>query len=164
MPRYSVNNTTAGSQQNLSSAFKTMVAVSAVTGATTLRRGWIDEIIVGADGTLNSTNCQVLWDWSKFTAVGTAGAAGVATSPEADAAALLVYGVNYPTTEPTYTASASLLAFPTNQQQSQRWFANQAPNQTQPLVVPAITVNGVGGRAKSPTYVSTVQMQEYVIE
>jgi len=162
MPRYAVSNTLAGTEQSLTSSFKTLIGINAATGATTLRRGWIDEIFVGADGSLNATNCQILWDWSKMTAAGT-GTSATPTSPEADAAALLTYTVNY-TAEPTVTAASTLLAFPTNQQQSQRWFANQSPNQTQPLVIPATNLAGIVGRAKSPTYVSTAQMQEYCIE
>jgi hypothetical protein len=162
MARYSLSNTLTATQQNLSSAFKTIDVVTAATGATTLRRGWIDEVIVGADGSINSTDCQVLWDWSVQTNVGTANTVTPQPTPEgADAAALLVYAVNA-TSEGTVTAASTLLAFPTNQRQSQR--VTYADFRMTPLIVPAVNLKGVAGRAKSPTYVSTVQMQEYVVE
>jgi hypothetical protein len=52
MARYSLSNTLAGTEQNLSSSFKTLDVVTAAT----LRRGWIDEVIVGADGSISSTD------------------------------------------------------------------------------------------------------------
>lgn len=162
MARYALSNTLAGSQQNLSSSFKTIDLVTAATGATTLRRGWIDEVEVGADGTINSTDCQVLWDWSVQTAAGTITSATPQPTPDgSDAAALLTYGVNA-TAEGTITAASTLLAFPTNQRQSQR--VTWADFRMSPLIIPAVNLKGVAGRAKSATYASTVQMQEYVVE
>jgi hypothetical protein len=163
MARYAFSNTTAGSQQSVAVGFIVTNAVLAATGATTLRRGWIDELEVGADGSINATDCQVLWDWSRQTLNDGTSTAGVAnpTPDGADAAALLTYRVNY-SVQPTVAANSSLLAFPTNQRQSQR--CTWADFRMSPLIIPATNVNGVAGRAKSATYNSTAQMQEFVVE
>lgn len=162
MARYSSNNTQAGSQQNLSSSFKTIIAVTAATGATTLRRGWIDEVIVGADGAAVATDCQIAWNWQAQTAAGTATAnTPQATLDGSDAAALLTYVVNA-TAEGTYTAGSSLLAFATNQRQSQR--IQYADFRITPLIIPAVNLKGIACLAKSTNYTSTVEVQEYVVE
>src|SRR5262245_46479467 len=109
MALYSMNNTQAGSQQNLSSSYKTLVSLTAATGAATLKRGWIYEWEVGLDGAPNSTDCAVVWDWSRQTNLGT----GTSNTPSpldlADTAAGLVSTVNY-TGEPTITASLMTVA------------------------------------------------------
>lgn len=43
MALYSVNNRLAGTQQALTTTFKSQVALTAATGAATLKRGWIYE-------------------------------------------------------------------------------------------------------------------------
>ena len=58
MAQYGVSNLNAGSQQNLAAAFKTINLITAATGATTLRRGWIYEFEVGADNVPHATDCQ----------------------------------------------------------------------------------------------------------
>ena len=92
MARYSVNNLMAGSQQVLATTNKAIIGINAVTGATTLRRGWIDEIEVGADGAAVATDCQIDWTMAVQTAAGTGTAATPQPTPDgADAAALLTY-------------------------------------------------------------------------
>jgi hypothetical protein len=158
MALYSMNNTQAGSQQNLSSSYKTLCSLTAATGATTLRRGFIYEWEVGLDGAPNSTDCAVIWDWSRQTTLGT----GTSNTPSPldfnDAAALLVSTVNY-TVEPTITASLMTVAL--NQRNSQRWIAR---DDRSALIVPATNVAGIAGRAKSPTYASTAVMTEFFSE
>src|SRR5215469_6093162 len=162
MARYAVNNTLAGSEQSLSSTAKTLVLVTAATGATTLRRGWIDEVIVGADGNANSTDTQIQWNWLVQTAAGTITSATPNPTPDgADAAALLVYGVNA-TAEGTYVATSSLLAFTTNQRQSQR--IAYADYRLTPLIIPAVNLKGIALTAKSTNYNSTAVGQEFVVE
>lgn len=162
MARYAASNQLGGSEQNLSTTYKTLVLVTAATGATTLRRGWIDEVIVGADGTANSTDCQIVWDWSVQTAAGTISSITPQPTPDgADAAALLTYGANA-TAEGTITANSSLLAFATNQRQSQR--IQYADFRVTPLIIPPVNLKGIALRAKSTTYASTVVAQEYVVE
>ncbi len=158
MALYSMNNTQAGSQQNLSSSFKTLCSLTAATGATTLRRGFIYEWEVGLDGAPNSTDCAVVWDWSRQTTLGT----GTSNTPSpldiSDAAALLVSTINY-TVEPTITAS--LMSVALNQRNSQRWIAR---DDRSALIVPATNVAGIAGRAKSATYASTAIMTEFFSE
>jgi len=163
MARYSVNTTQAGTQQVLTSAYKTKIAVTAATGATTLRRGWIDEVVVGADGAAVATDCQIHWDWQVQTAAGSGGNAPVPnpTPDGSDAAALLVYSANQ-TAEGTYVPASSLLAFATNQRQSQR--IQYADFRISPLIIPAVNLKGIVCLAKSTNYNSTVIVQEYVVE
>jgi hypothetical protein len=162
MARYAASNQLGGSEQNLGSSYKTLVVVTAATGATTLRRGWIDEVVVGADGNANSTDTQIVWDWSVQTAAGTATSITPNPTPDgSDAAALLTYAANA-TAEGTITANSSLLAFPTNQRQSQR--IAYADFRLSPLIIPAVNLKGIAARAKSTTYASTTVLQEYVVE
>lgn len=161
MPRYAASNQLAGSEQNLTTTYKTLIRVTALTGATTLRRGWIDEVEVGADGAAVSTDCQIVWDWSKQTAAGTDTSVTPVLIEPSDAAALLVYAANA-TAEGTITAASSTLAFTTNQRQSQR--VAYADFRLSPLVIPAVTTNGIANRAKSTNYTSTAVSQFYVME
>jgi hypothetical protein len=162
MARYAVSNTLAGSEQVLTSSYKTQIVITAATGATTLRRGWIDETFVGADGAAVSTDCQIVWNWQVQTAAGTVTAATPNPTPDgSDAAALLTYGVNA-TAEGTYTAASSLLAFTTNQRQSQR--VAYADFRLSPLIIPAVNLKGIALTAKSTNYTSTVVAQQYVVE
>jgi hypothetical protein len=162
MARYAVSNTLAGSEQNLSSSYKTLIAVTAATGATTLRRGWIDEVEVGADGAAVSTDCQILWNWQQQTAAGTSTAATPNPTPDgSDAAALLTYAVNF-TAEGTYAGTSSLLSMATNQRQSQR--IAYADYRLTPLIVPAVNLKGIALTAKSTNYTSTAVAQQYVVE
>jgi len=162
MARYAVNNTLAGSEQNLSTTYKTLIVVTAATGATTLRRGWIDEVEVGADGAAVSTDCQIVWNWQVQTAAGTTTSATPNPTPDgADAAALLVYAVNA-TAEGTYAGTSSLLAFTTNQRQSQR--VAYPDFRLTPLIIPAVNLKGIALTAKSTNYNSTAVGQEFVVE
>lgn len=162
MARYAASNQLGGSEQVLTTTHKTQVVVNAATGATTLRRGWIDEIEVGADGAAVATDCQIVWDWSVQTAAGTVSAITPQPTPDgSDAAALLTYGANA-TAEGTITSNSSLLAFSTNQRQSQR--VAYADFRLSPLIIPAVNLKGIAARAKSSNYNSTVVVQEYVVE
>ena len=165
MPRYKVDTSFAGSEQALSAAgaYKTMIGVTALTGATTLRRGWIDEFTCGIDGLPAATDGQIVYDWSLCTATGTGTSATAFTSEPSDAAALLVYAVNH-TIEPTIAAANSRHAIALNQRQSYHWWAMDL---SKALVIPAVTVNGIAGRAKSTgtgSYASTIFMSEHVTE
>jgi hypothetical protein len=144
MAFYSANNRMAGSQQALSTSYKTLLNI---VGATTFRaRLW--EFTVGADGAPNATDCQIVWDVANKDAT-TAGT-GSATTPQkvnpADRAATLVVTGNF-TAEPTTFTSALTLAL--NQRASQRWVAF-GPDQA--LVMAATASIGLGIRALSPTY------------
>lgn len=162
MPQYAFSNTNAGTQQNLSSSFKTINVVTAATGATTLRRGWIYEFEIGADNVPNATDCPINWDISAQTAAGTA----TANTPLAidqgggDAAALLVYAANA-TIEGTITAASSVFYLGLNQRASQRWISR---DKSSSIIVAAVNLKGWAMRAKSPNYASTVGWQAYIEE
>jgi len=158
MALYSTNNTQAGSQQNLSSAYKTIVSLTAATGAATLKRGWIYEWEVGADGAPNASDTTIVWDWSRQSTLGTGTSATPSPLDLADSAAGLVATVNY-TAEPTI--GVSLMTVALNQRNSQRWIAR---DEKSALIIPATNVAGIAGRAKSAIYASTVVMTEMFAE
>lgn len=146
MPKYSVSNLLAGTQQAISSSYKTLVEIHPATGA--LRRGKIKEIIIGFDGT--PANNAITVDVSRTTGAGTATAATPQALDPADPAALLVAGVNH-TVEPTVTAGSSLLNIAVNQQATVRWLADQGEE----LVMPATNLAGICIRVKSASYTGT---------
>lgn len=162
MAQYSVNNEMAGTQQALTTTYKSQLAVIAATGATTLRRGWIYEFEIGAAGVPNSTDCPISYDIGLQTAAGTA----TSLTPKpvdvggGDAAALLTYQGNY-TAEPTVAVTSSLFYIALNQRASQRWVAR---DQASCIVCPAVNANGPTLRALSPNYADKVSAQFYVQE
>lgn len=160
MALYSTNNRLAGSQQNLTSTFKTIIALTAATGAATLKRGWIYEVEVGADGAPNATDCAIVWDWSRQTAAGTSTSATPNPLDSADTAAGLVAAVNF-TGEGTITAASSLMSLALNQRNSQRWIAR---DEKSALIIPATNLAGIAARALSPTYASTVVVNQFHAE
>jgi len=150
MALYSTNNKQAGTQQNLAaSPGKTLVNLTALTGAATLKRGWIYEWEVGADGAPNATDCAITWEFMRNTTVGTGTALTPSPMDLADTAAGLVATGNH-TAEPTL--GVSLMAVALNQRNSQRWIARDEKSS---MIIPATTVTGIGCRAYSPTYAST---------
>ncbi len=150
MALYSINNRLAGSQQNLSSSFKTIVALTAATA--TLRRAWVYEFEVGADGAPNSTDCAIVYDWSRQTNVGTSTSGTPNPLDGADAAAGTVGSLNF-TGEGTITATSSLMSLALNQRNSQRWIAR---DEKSAMIIPATNLAGIADRALSATYASTV--------
>lgn len=160
MALFAISNTQAGSQQNLSSSFKTLVALTAATGAATLKRGWIYELEMGLDGAPNATDCAATWQWSRQTAAGTSTAATPNPLDPADTAAGLVASVNF-SAEGTVTAASELLTIVLNQRNSQRWIAR---DDRSALVIPATNLAGIAGRVKSPTYASTAILSQHFEE
>lgn len=169
MAQYAVSNQNGGTPQVTSSAFGSastsgagVIAINAATGATTLRRGWVYEFEIGADGVPNATDCQISFDISVITAAGT-GTAAPANPIDVgggDAAALLTYTANY-TATPTVTSNSSLFYMPLNQRASQRWIAR---DEKSALIIPAVNLKGIVGRTKSPNYVNTIGWQMFVTE
>jgi len=147
MANYSISNTLAGSEQNLSSSYKTLVSVTS-SSVTQARRGQIYDLTIGTDGT--PADNALVFDVSRQTAVGTATSATPVLLNPADAAMLGVAAVNY-TAEGTITAASSVLSLGVNQRATYRWVA--APGSE--LVYPATTANGFAVRAKSAGYTST---------
>lgn len=160
MALYSSNNRLAGTQQALTTTFKTQMSLTAATGAATLKRGWIYEWEVGADGAPNATDCAIVYDWSRQTAAGTSTSATPNPLDSADTAAGLVCTVNF-TAEPTITAASSLASIALNQRNSQRWIAR---DEKSAMIIPATNLAGIAARALSPTYASTVVVTEMFAE
>src|SRR5260370_7911277 len=118
MAIYSTNNKQAGTQESIAaSPGKTMINLAAVTGAATLKRGWIYEWEVGADGAPNATDCAITWEFMRNTTVGTGTALTPSPMDLADTAAGLVATGNH-TAEPTL--GVSLMAVALNPPNSQR--------------------------------------------
>jgi len=154
MAAYASSNKLAGTQQNISaSPGKTIISITAATGAATLKRGWIKELIVGADGAPNSTDCAITFEAIRVTTVGTGTSATPSPLDLADTAAGLVCTVNM-TVEPSF--GASLVPIALNQRNSQRWVALDDKHA---LIIPATNIAGIGIRAYSPTYASTVVVE-----
>jgi hypothetical protein len=154
MPAYTFSNLNAGAQQTLAAAYKTIIAVVATAGATTLRRGWVMEWEIGADSVPNATDCPIMWSIDVQTASGTTSA----LTPQVndigggDAAALLVYQANA-SAEGTVTANSNLWYLPLNQRASYRI---QMRDEWSSIIVPAVTAKGPVFRSKSPNYTGTV--------
>lgn len=142
------NDIAINSQQNLTTTYKTLLDITAATGATTLRRGWIYDIMVGTDGT--PADNAINWKVDRQTSTGTRTSHTPAQVDAADAAALLTCGVNT-TIEGIVTDQTGLVQLGVNQRASYRWVAYPGGE----LVVPATNVAGIGIRAKSPAYTST---------
>lgn len=148
MARYHVDNRFAGTEQNLSTTYKTIVDIEATSG--TLCRGRVTSFMVGADGAPNATDCQIIYTIERTTATGTATSATPNPINPADVATRSTAFVNA-TAEGTYTLPLESLAL--NQRASQRWVAQ---DQDAMIVWPATAHNGIVGLALSPTYAAPV--------
>lgn len=142
MARYSTNNRLAGTQQAISTTFKSQVHLVTV-------RGSLMDMSFGADGAPNATDCQIVYDVSRITGVGTATAMTPLALDNTSAAAGVVAAGNH-TAEPTVTATSSMYMVPLNQRASLRVFLDQG------IKWPSTSVNGVVFRALSPTYAANV--------
>jgi hypothetical protein len=162
MASFTINNLNAGSQQSLSSSYKSIISIGAATGATTLRRVWITECEWGATDVPNATDCPILFSIDQQTAAGTATSlTPIATDQGGgDAAALGTYLANY-TAEGTITASTTVFFKSINQRASDKqWWRDKA---TCPIIA-ATNLKGWTMRAKSPNYASTIGVQASVEE
>lgn len=152
MPSYNLSNQNAGTPQNLSSSYKTILLATAATGAATLRRGWIYEFEIGANDVPNASDCMIDWDISFQTAAGTITALTPVPFEAVDAAAQLTYGANA-TAEGTVTANSSVWGIPLNQRSSQKIAFKDNEHS---IIVPAVNLKGPAMRAKSSVYASVV--------
>lgn len=157
MSKYVVSTAGGGTPQAMTTTLKTLLSLTAATGATTLRKAWIYDVLFGTDGTPadNAMTFQI----DRQTTVGT----GTSLTPNpldsGDAASLVTATGNH-TVEPTITANTALLSIGINQRASYRWVA--APGGE--MVVPATNVAGLGLRAKSPAYTGTATGTIHFIE
>lgn len=149
MALYAMSTGTGGTPQAMTTTYKTVWDLTAATGATTLRKAWIYDMTFGTDGT--PADNSVTYKVDRQTTTGTRTVGVPAPLDTGDAAALITAGVNA-TIEGTVTAATQLLEIATNQRATYRWVASPGSE----LVVPAVNVAGIGGRAKSPAYTGTV--------
>jgi hypothetical protein len=147
MAAYQSSNEMAGSAQSLTSTAKSILAVNAVTA--TLTRAAVQDILVGASNVPNATDCSINYDVVRVTTSGTSTAVTPSPLDSTVRAAGCTAWANA-TAEPT--TGVYLLSLALNQRASQRWVA--APGSE--LIVPATNLAGVGLRARSTNYASTV--------
>lgn len=153
MAKYAVSTGNAGTSQANTTTYKTQIAITAATGATTLRKGWIYDVMFGTDGTPADNAMRYKIDRQTTVGTGTSATAAPLMDTVAnggDAAALLVVTVDH-TIEPTVTANTQLLEVGVNQRASYRWVASPGGE----FVVAAVNVNGIGVRSNSPAYTGT---------
>lgn len=151
MANYSVSTGLGGTEQNMTSSFKTLIALTAQTSG--LKRFGIFEVVCGADGPPNATDCSIVYDISRQTAAGTATAATPNAINPADGVAVTVGAINA-TAEGTVTASSAVEYAALNQRATYRWAVD--PNSDSVLWAPATNLAGFAIRAKSATYASTI--------
>lgn len=149
MAYYIISNNDDSTEQNISSTYKTIVQISAITA--TLKRALVSDVLVGASDVPNATDCAIVYDISRNTTTTTGTAITATKLNPADAASGMTTKVNF-TIEPIITATSSLLTLALNQRASQRWVA--APGSE--LVIPATDANGVSLRALSTNFASKV--------
>jgi len=144
MARYHVDNRQAGTQQNLTTTYKTLTAIWAVTA--TLCRGRAVALQVGADGAPNASDCQIVYAVQRQTADGTATSATPNPLVPGDVASRQTSKVNY-TAEGTYTLP--IWSRVLNQRASMQWAAQDTDAM---LLWPATNLSGLALLALSPTY------------
>lgn len=144
MGRYHVDNRQAGTQQNLTTTYKTLLSLVGVTA--TLCRGRAVALQVGADGAPNATDCQIIYTVQRQTAAGTATAATPNPLVPGDVASRTGAAVNY-TADGIYTLPIWTRAL--NQRASMQWAAQDTDAM---LLWPATNAVGLALLALSPTY------------
>lgn len=150
MAAYHVDNGLGGTQQNLSTSYKTLL--EGVANTTGITRWWIFGFNIGPSGLPSSTDCEIVWDISRLTATGTGTAVTSLPLDAADAASNATWKAN-DTIEPTVTATSSLAYGAQNQRATYSWQTN---DQSQMLAFPATNAAGGCIRAKSSTYTNTM--------
>ena len=146
MARYSASNTIGGTQQALSTAYKSLVVLTAATA--TLTNAKVYDFVLGTNGT--PAENVIEWIVERQTAAGTATAITPNALDGANRAAGTVGAANA-TVEGTITANSAVFYAGVHQRASMRWVA--AP--VSELIIPATNLAGFALRAKSPAYTGT---------
>lgn len=142
-------------RQNLSTTFKTQIAVHATTS--NLRRFSVASFSLGAADVPNVVDCAIEWELARMTADGTPGATfstgfmeGLETGTQLIPAATMKIGY---TAEPTVTASSQFgdACGAMNQRGFFRWVAIDKDAEPK---APAVANNGIVLRALSTSYAS----------
>lgn len=161
MAQYALSSLLAGTQQAFTTTYKTLVGLSAATGATTLRRLYLYDVEFGLDAAPDDH--VILMSIERFTAIGTGTTVTPTKLDAADAASLATARANH-TAEPTYPSSPRevLKEIPINQRTTYRWACMPESG----LVVPSVDANGIGVRGRgitagyTGTGVATILFQE----
>lgn len=152
MPRYHVDNRFTLTQQNLSSSFKSMVAVYN-SSAGTLLRGRVVGLSIGADGTPSASDCAIVYALTRYsTTLGTGNSVTPEKIDNGDAAARLLAKINF-TVEPSISSTALTWSRALNQRASMQW---NAPDIDAAPKWGAVADAGIVLAALSPTYTTTV--------
>ncbi len=145
-------------QGTITTSYRSAAIMYVNIAAGTQRRIMLYELEFGQTGPLASTDCQVQWDLTRFSVTNILTATATVPNPmdPADASPLTLF-YNNNTGELTYTATAGLgLALKNwaiNQRGSYRW---RALDDGDNIIVPATAASGVGFRALSSNFVSSV--------
>lgn len=165
MSKFALTNTMGGTQQAMTTTYKTVLAITSATGATTLRRAWIYDIQFDADGA-PADNTVVYKVDRQSTALGTATTPSPLAAPldEADAPTLMTTRINHTAEGMTIVANSQLFERAINQKSSYRWCT--IPGSGAELVVPATDLRGIGLRAKglSSGYTGTILGTVHYVE
>src|SRR5262245_23637215 len=147
MSCYSASNLLGGTQQAISTSFKTLLALTAATA--TLTSAEVYELSVGTDGTPGDT--ALIYDLSRQTAAGTSTSVTPNALNGAKRASGTVGSANF-TTEGTITSNSGVWEMALNQRASFRWVAYGPDSE---LIIPATNLAGFALRARSPSYTGT---------
>ena len=150
MANFSIVNSTAGVQQNLSASYISLLSVYCSTTGTAglTRRGKIYDILIGTDGT--PADNYVEWNVQRVSSPST-GTPVTANSLDLADTAVASGTVANSTTEGTFSSSGTVWYVGVNQRASYRWVA--APGSE--LVWPATSSAGFALRARSGGYTGT---------
>lgn len=144
-------------QATCSTTYKTAADLYANVAANTQRRIQLYEIEIGQTGGLSSSDCQVQWDVSRFsaTAILTATAVVPNSNDEADVSPLALF-FNNNIGELTYTTAGfglSLKNWAINQRGAYRW---RALDDGDNIIIAATAGKGVGVRALSTSFTGSL--------
>ena len=143
MAKYYTSEQLAGSQQAISTSYKSMFGITAA--ASNMRRGKIYDLTFALNGTYATTDTEVEYQVIRQTVAATGGSAGTPSPLDfADAAFSGLNSCN-PTAEGTVATEVFHLA--ANQRATYRWAASPGSE----LVYPATASNGFAFRCKGET-------------
>ncbi len=139
-------------QAAVSTTYKTAAALWSVGS----RRVQVYEVEFGQTGGLSSSDCQCQWDLSVFSSTNILTATTVIANKldPADGTAVTIFA-NNATTELTYTTAGnglSLKNWGINQRGSYRW---RALDDGDNLMIPALSLTGIGVRTLSTSFASS---------
>lgn len=158
MAEYHIDNGLAGTQQAMSSSYKSLLEGLAATSG--LKSHRIYGFNIGPSGAPASADCEYQADISRITVTGT----GTATTPnpnDPNEAACSSTWKGNDTVEPTVTATSSVKYIPSNQRGAYGWITN---DRSQMPMTKATNGTGMCVRAKSSGYTGTMGASVEFIE